>query len=154
LKHPLDAFGFLVPRAERKTIAAATWIGTKFPCRIRHGFAAIRAFIVEPEATALLTAPKEDLIRLVAADFERLMGISPGPRFSTVYYWPQSMPQYVVGHEARRQRIAELAKQCTGLHLVGNSYSGVGIPDCVRTAKETANSITQTSRQNLTVNGS
>jgi len=141
LNHALDAFGFLVPRAERKTIAAATWIATKFPSRIPHGLAALRAFIVEPEATALLNASRDQLVELVVSDFERLMGIKAAPRFSTVYFWPRSMPQYVVGHESCRERIAALASEYPGLHLVGNCYSGVGIPDCVRLAKETAKAV-------------
>jgi protoporphyrinogen/coproporphyrinogen III oxidase len=29
--HPLDGFGFLVPQPERTTVAAGTWINTKFP---------------------------------------------------------------------------------------------------------------------------
>lgn len=141
LNHPLDAFGFLVPRAERRTLAAATWVGTKFPSRLPHGLAALRAFIVEPEASALLTASNDELVALIAADFERLMGFRAQPRFSTVYRWPRSMPQYVVGHEARRETIAALATDTPGLSLVSNCYSGVGIPDCVRIAKETANVI-------------
>jgi len=141
LNHALDAFGFLVPRAERKTIAAATWIGTKFPSRIPYGLSALRAFIVEPEAAGLLHSSKEELVHLVRSDFERLMGITTEPKFSTVYFWPRSMPQYVVGHEARRERIAQHVSGSSGLHLVGNCYSGVGVPDCVRIAKETANLI-------------
>ena len=141
LNHPLDAFGFLVPQRERRTIAAATWTGTKFPSRVPPGAAALRAFIVEPEASVLAEASKEELVRLVQADFERLMGIWAAPRFSTVYKWPLSMPQYAVGHESRRQRIHALAREHSGLFLVGNSYSGVGVPDCVRIAKETANAI-------------
>ncbi len=141
LNHALDAFGFLVPRAERKTIAAATWIDTKFPSRIPSGLSALRAFIVEPEASRLLNSSKEELVRLTAWDFERLMGITATPKFSTVYFWPRSMPQYVVGHEARCHRIAQLVSETKGLYLVGNWYSGVGVPDCVRIAKETANVI-------------
>ena len=141
LNHPLNAFGFLVPRAERQTIAAATWIGTKFPSRLPHGLSAFRAFIVEPEATALLTTSDEELVVRAAADFKQLMAISTEPRFSTVYRWPRSMPQYVVGHDARRERIETLVKEHSGLHLVGNAYSGVGIPDCIRIAKQTANAI-------------
>jgi oxygen-dependent protoporphyrinogen oxidase len=45
------------------------------------------------------------------------------------------MPQYVVGHEARRKRIAVLVEDEPGLYLVGNAYEGVGIPDCIRLAK-------------------
>jgi len=45
------------------------------------------------------------------------------------------MPQYIVGHGARRQRLSALVKQEPGLYLVGNAYEGVGIPDCIRLAK-------------------
>jgi len=51
------------------------------------------------------------------------------------------MPQYVLGHAQRRTRIAALTREITRLHLVGNAYDGVGIPDCVRLAKDTANRI-------------
>ena len=44
------------------------------------------------------------------------------------------------------QRIAEiqdLAAAVPGLHLAGNAYSGIGIPDCVRTGKHAAEKILQ-----------
>lgn len=141
LAHPLDAFGFLVPGAERNTIAACTCIGVKFPSRIPHGQSAYRSFIVEPEATTLLSAPPEEVIGRVAADLKRLAGIDSPARLSNVHYWPSSMPQYVLGHEARRKRIVDLEAECPNLYLVGNWFSGVGIPDCVKMAKETAKRI-------------
>lgn len=145
LNHPLDAFGFLVPRAERRTIAAATWVGTKFPSRLPPSLAALRGFIVEPEATSLLNASKDQLVALVANDFKRLMGVDGPPRLSIVHAWPHSMPQYIVGHQARTQRLSALTTQLPNLYLVGNYFSGVGIPDCVRMAKETAKNISQAS---------
>jgi len=42
------------------------------------------------------------------------------------------MAQYVIGHQARVARIRELTP--SGLHLVGNGYDGVGIPDVVAQA--------------------
>jgi oxygen-dependent protoporphyrinogen oxidase len=139
--HPLDGFGFLVPQAERRTIAAATWVSTKFPSRIRSDLVALRAFIVAEKAAQLLDAPEPDLIALVRSDFAYFMGMEIAPRFSTVHAWPKSMPQYVVGHAKRLRRIAESLQELPGLHLTGNAYDGVGIPDCVRLAKETAKQI-------------
>ncbi len=139
--HPLNGFGFLVPRAERQTISAATWIGNKFPFRIPAHLAAIRAFIVDPEASRLLNASEEAILQLVSADFQRLMNIRSAPLFASVHRWPASMPQYVVGHRQRCLRIAGLLQQFQFLHLTGNAYEGVGIPDCVRLAKETANHV-------------
>ena len=141
LGHALNGFGFLVPRRERRTIAAATWVGTKFPSRVPSHLAALRGFIVEPEATSLLTAPPQEIAQLVHRDFERFMQIRSAPLSSSIYFWPRSMPQYLVGHAQRWLRIAAAARELQRLHLVGNAYQGVGISDCVRLAKETAKQI-------------
>lgn len=141
ISHPLHGFGFLVPRAERKTIAAVTWIHRKFPSRIPPALAALRAFIVDPEASRLLPNSRDFLIQLVRSDFERLLAIEAEPLFSHLYSWPASMPQYVVGHEARRKGIMALLEDTPRLSLVGNAFDGVGIPDCVRLARQAASGI-------------
>ena len=141
VSHPMGGFGFLVPRAERRVISAATWVGSKFPSRVPGELAAVRGFIVDPQAAQLLGTPKKVVVQLVREEFERLMGIAADPLFSAVHFWPDSMPQYVLGHEARRANIKGLLRGLGGLHLVGNAYEGVGIPDCVRLAKETAKRI-------------
>ena len=141
LGHPLDGFGFLVSRQERKTLAAATWVNVKFPSRIPPHMAALRGFIVGAEAVSLRDAPDAVVLDLARNDFSRWMGISGTPLFSTVHRWPESMPQYVVGHLQRCERIGELLGQYPGLHVIGNAYHGVGIPDSVRTAREIAKRI-------------
>ena len=139
--HPLDGFGFLVPEAERRTVTAATWVSTKFPLRIRPDLVALRAFIVAERAEQLADAPEQQLIELVRSDFAQFMGVESAPRFFTIHRWPQSMPQYIVGHAERLRKIAAALDGLPGLHLAGNAYHGVGIPDCVRLAKETAKQI-------------
>jgi oxygen-dependent protoporphyrinogen oxidase len=139
--HPLDGFGFLVPRRERKIISACTWVNTKFPSRAAPGWALLRAFIVGREAEELMAAGDEDLSEMVAAEFKRLMGTCSRAWLTSVHRWPRSMPQYVVGHEARTFRIEEQLSEHKGLHLVGNAYDGVGIPDCVRLARSVSQRI-------------
>jgi oxygen-dependent protoporphyrinogen oxidase len=141
LNHPLDGFGFLVPRREQQTMAAATWVNTKFPARIADGMAALRAFMVGPAAEAMAQMERAQIVATVRRDFERLMGFEAAPVFDTVNAWPKSMPQYVVGHEARVQRLSASLKPHAGLHLTGNYLDGVGIPDCVRRAKDVAKQI-------------
>jgi protoporphyrinogen/coproporphyrinogen III oxidase len=144
MNHPLDGFGFLVPRSERHHVAAATWISTKFPSRTPNHRAALRAFIVGADAVELQTDSDEHLVEIVRDEFKRLMGLHAEPIRQVVNRWPRSMPQYVVGHADRCNRIRELVTNLAGLYLAGNAYSGVGIPDCVRLGKETANQITVT----------
>jgi oxygen-dependent protoporphyrinogen oxidase len=141
LRRALNGFGFLVPPAERRNVAAATWVTTKFPSRAPPQTALLRAFIVGQEAEQLLDTDREIVVELVRAELERLMGIDQPPRFASVSIWPRSMPQYIVGHAPRRWRIAQLLDGCPGLSLIGNAYDGVGLPDCVQMAKQTAKRI-------------
>jgi oxygen-dependent protoporphyrinogen oxidase len=138
---PLNGFGFLVPRAERNTLSAATWVSTKFPSRIPPNLAGLRGFVVGDQAQQLMRTPDSDVIELVCADYRRIMGIQARPLLSTVHRWPRSMPQYLVGHPQRKESIARALSDCPGLFLVGNAYDGVGIPDCVRLGEEMANHI-------------
>jgi oxygen-dependent protoporphyrinogen oxidase len=141
LGHPLDGFGFLVPRGERKTLAAATWVNTKWPVRTPPNLAAIRGFIVGRRAVELASATEEEILTLVREDLRSFMGVTAQPLFHTFYRWPSSMPQYVVGHGARVKNIFQHLANYPGLFLAGNSYDGVGIPDCLRHARHTAQHI-------------
>jgi oxygen-dependent protoporphyrinogen oxidase len=143
--HPLNGFGFLVPRKERKTIAAATWINSKFPSRIAPDLIGIRAFIVDPEATRERQTPPAELTAKCLRDLERLMGIRQKPIYSAVTSWPNSMPQYVVGHGTRVEAIEGLVENHPGLHLASNYLGGVGIPDCIERAQSIARRIAEAS---------
>jgi oxygen-dependent protoporphyrinogen oxidase len=51
------------------------------------------------------------------------------------------MAQYTVGHGARMKQLEEVLLQAPGLHLAGNAYTGIGVPDCIRMGKEAAGRI-------------
>ena len=51
------------------------------------------------------------------------------------------MAQYTVGHRDRVAQIEARAAALPGLHLAGNAYTGIGIPDCVRMGKQAAERI-------------
>jgi oxygen-dependent protoporphyrinogen oxidase len=70
------------------------------------------------------------------------MGISAQPELQRIIPWPESMPQYTVGHLQKVKIIEKMLGDFPGLHVTGNAYNGVGIPDCVRMAKEVAQRVT------------
>jgi oxygen-dependent protoporphyrinogen oxidase len=130
--HPLNGFGFLVPKRERKLLLAATWVNTKFNHRAAADSVLIRCFTGE-EGMKLDDAA---LVEAMLAELQEKMGLRATPAFTRINRWPHSMPQYHVGHRALVQRIQ--AALPAGVHLVGNAYSGVGVPDCIRLAKQVA----------------
>ncbi len=136
LRRPLNGFGFLVPRRERRSVMACTWVGTKFAHRVPPDLALLRCFVAgapAPSDSALVNDALEDL--------KRIMGIDATPVFSRVFRWPNSMAQYTVGHQERIREIEARLEKWPGLHLAGNGYHGIGIPDCVRLAKQSAERI-------------
>lgn len=139
--HPFDGFGFLIPQQERTTVAAGTWINTKFPSRIASGQVAVRSFIVGDEAARLATAGDEDIISRTQDDLRRWMGVETPPSKTIVVRWPLSMPQYTVGHALRVKQLQGALEARRGLQLCGNAYAGVGIPDCIRSARQAAEAV-------------
>jgi len=131
LRRPLSGYGFLSPRAAGGAIVAGTWTSNKFPGRAPTGATLVRFFIGRAGAERTLEQPDDVLIHLARSEMSRIAGVSATPALARVFRWPQSMPQYVVGHRARLDRIAQLLVRHPGLSLAGASYSGVGIPDCI-----------------------
>ncbi len=134
--HPLDGFGFVVPRKEPTRILACTWTSTKFTHRARPGTVLLRAFIGGPRRQEFVELDDQSLITLVREELQTIMGISAEPRVARVYRWHRSNPQYDVGHLEHVDSIEALCPH--GLYLTGSAYRGVGIPDCVQQGQATA----------------
>jgi len=131
LGHELKGFGFLVPKREREFLLACTWVHRKFAHRAEPGRALLRAFA--PDAAL----SDDEAVARTRADLRRLMGVTAEPVAVSVSRWPRSMAQYEVGHAARVARIEARAAGHAGLHLIGNAYRGIGIPDCIQLARDT-----------------
>jgi oxygen-dependent protoporphyrinogen oxidase len=127
----ITGFGFLVPKVERRRMAACTYVKTKFDHRVPPAKALLRCFL----GGAAIDVPEEDLIRDVLAELKDLVGLTAMPMFTRVTRWTGAMAQYGLGHRARVAEMRELAGKHPGLHLAGNAYEGIGIPDCIRGAK-------------------
>lgn len=136
---PVDGFGFVVPKTEKRSVLAASFISNKFDNRGDADELAVRAFVggmLQPE---LLNKSDDELISIVCDDLEYYLGVKSQPLTQDVTRFPASMPQYNIGHSARVQEImSTVTRKMPGVFLAGNSYYGVGIPDCVVTAGRAA----------------
>jgi oxygen-dependent protoporphyrinogen oxidase len=139
--HPLDAFGFVVPQIENRRIIAASFASLKFPGRAPTNQVLIRVFIggaLQPELTDL---QDDELRKLAQEELSALLGITGQPTMTDIARWPNSMPQYHVGHLDRVARIEQLAARHPRLALAGNAYHGVGIPQCIASGESAAEQI-------------
>ncbi len=133
--HPLDGFGFVVPRTENLSFMACTFVHRKFAGRAPAGKALLRAFVGGAFGKDSFERSDSELEAAVLRDLTTILGLRKKPLFSALRRYSKALPQYCVGHEALLGRIASLEARLPGLVLTGSSYRGTGIPDCVGEAR-------------------
>jgi protoporphyrinogen/coproporphyrinogen III oxidase len=138
IAHPLNAFGFVVPAIENRRILSASFSSVKFPGRAPDGKVLIRVFLGGALQAEMLNLPDDELQRIACEELANLLGIRGEPCLSKIFRWPSAMPQYHLGHLQRLKRIDDRIAQLLGLALAGNAFSGVGIPQCIRSGETAA----------------
>ncbi|MFZ3072254.1 MAG: protoporphyrinogen oxidase [Thermodesulfobacteriota bacterium] len=141
IAHPLDGFGFIVPKIEKRKLMAATWSSIKWEGRAPEDSVLIRCFIGGAKNEELVSLNDKEMTDVVRSELKEIMGIDAEPLFVRVFRWIKAMPQYTIGHETRVLKIEELAGKHSGLYLTGSAFKGIGISDTVREGEVTAKKV-------------
>ena len=68
-----------------------------------------------------------------------IMGVTLAPEMIQVFRHENAIPQYNLGHLDLVDNIEKQAKvNSTNLYITGNAYRGIGINDCISSAKDLA----------------
>jgi len=139
---PLRGFGFIVPRVEGRRINAATYSSIKWSYRAPDDTIMVRVFVGGGHHEELVhELDDEGMVRMVLEELDTVLGLKASPRFSKVYRWYKGMPKYTVGHLEQIAVLDRMLATHPGLHLIGCSYKGIGIGDCVHEAQIAAEKI-------------
>jgi len=136
--HPLDGFGFVVPRSENLRLIACSFSSVKFPGRAPEDKVLLRAFL---DGRTTEGAGPARLERIVRDELRDILGITAAPLFARTYVYTRAMAQYEVGHLERVAAVDDRLACHAGLALAGNGLKGVGLPDCVRSGEVAAESV-------------
>lgn len=139
--HPLNGSGFVVPRAERTGLLAASWLSSKWPHRAPEGRVLLRTFVGGARDPGALDRSDQELVALSLAALKPLIGVRGQPLFTRVYRWMRANAQHEVGHLARMAAIDRALLRHPGLFVTGSGFRGVGIPDCIADARRTARAV-------------
>ncbi len=141
LRFPPKGFGFLVPRKEGLSILGCLWDSSIFPNRAPQGKVLLRAMVGGDREPHLALESPEKLVEMVRKDLAITMGISAPPLLIQIFQHEKGIPQYVVGHSARLEKIENHLQELPGLFLNSNAYRGIGLNDCVSNSKATARQV-------------
>jgi oxygen-dependent protoporphyrinogen oxidase len=134
-------FGFLSPEGEDCQLLAGTFADQKFDGRVPPGGKSVRAYFGGTRADALIPCSDEEIAATASLELEKVLGTLPEAAVTIVRRWPDALPQYEVGHGERMAQLQQRVDAIGALHLLGNGYRGVGLPDLVRDGRAAARSL-------------
>lgn len=128
--------GMLVPRSEGRLVKAATFVSRKWPHRDRGDHVLVRASVGRIDDARWRDLDERDLVARVDAEVRWATGIGTPAPDAVVTRWDRGLPQYLVGHLGRVERLR--AGLPAGLHVAGAAYDGIGVSPCVASAERAA----------------
>ncbi|SMB97867.1 protoporphyrinogen oxidase [Hymenobacter roseosalivarius DSM 11622] len=138
--HPLDGFGALHPKVEQPYAAGSIWTSSIFPDRAPADQVLFTTFVGGSQYAAQAGQLADEQKAAVHTELSRFYGIKSDPLWQHQYYWPRAIPQFDANIVAAHVAADSLTAQ--GIEAVANWRAGVGVPDCVRYARQVAEKIT------------
>lgn len=131
MRHAPSVSSLMIPRRACRRIDAVLWRPERAPA----GHTLLRVFF-GGAAPAMLDLDDDALVQAVREELADLLQITDPPVAHCIFRWPQGFPQADVGHLALIDRIEDALPATVA--LAGNSYRGIGVPDCVRQGRDAA----------------
>jgi len=141
VRHPLDGLGVLTPTVERRNVLGFLFSSTLFAGRAPDDRVLLTAYVGGARQPELAQSPREELIDLVRAEAEDLLGAHGVPVFDSVRYWRHGLPQPDLGHTERMKSLHDLESEFPGLAITGNYVAGVSTAACIDAAVAAAERI-------------
>ncbi len=138
VRHPLDAFGLVIPHVEHRRILAVSFLSRKFEGRSPEGTVQLRTFVGGAMQPEQLDQDDESLMGMVLEELQDIFGVEGEPLFRCVTRYDRAMPQYHVGHLDLVADIEQREAGHVGFALAGNAYRGVGMPDSIHSGEQAA----------------
>ncbi len=136
-----QGFGVLVPARERRRVLGVIFVSSAYPFRAPGGGTLLTTLVGGAHGAEWAALPDPELVELVRAELATMLHVTRPPDLVRIVRWPQAIPQYEVGHQARMDAIATTLRSHPRLLLAGNAFRGPGIADCVRESLALAESI-------------
>lgn len=134
-------FGFLVPPSENRPILGVIFDSCCFPSNGKTVLTVMMggAWFKERFGTA---PSNKELFGIATVQVAEILKIDKKPTTGRVHVLHKCIPQYVVGHQSRVERIREyISQKQLPLVLCGAAYDGVGVNDVIYSARNAVKEI-------------
>jgi protoporphyrinogen/coproporphyrinogen III oxidase len=131
-------FGIVVPKKEQRQCLAISLTSEKYKGRCAEDLVLVRVFMGGAVRPELIELRDDELLAIARSEVKSLLGVSSLPRWQSLIRWNEAMPQYLIGHTQLIQQTRSALGEDATLKLIGNGLEGVGIPQCIKLARQAA----------------
>lgn len=131
----LDGTGYVIAKGEGNALTACSWMHKKWPHMAPENKALLRVYIGSAFVPDLLTESDETIADFALRELRKIQHVG-SPIFTRVERHVDTMPQYEVGHKQYVRAFEETLSSLDGVEACGAILHGVGLPDCVDSAKQ------------------
>jgi len=135
-----NAFGYLVPSAEKNKILGNLFDASVFPNRAPENAFSIRTMLGGGKDPEIINFTDEEVYNLILEENRQTLGIDYGADIKNIIRWKEAIPVYGMRHWKLIEKIEEFTKN-SGLFVTGNAFYGVSMNDCVTSAIKLADKI-------------
>ncbi|MCT4778634.1 protoporphyrinogen oxidase, partial [Exiguobacterium aquaticum] len=131
----LDGTGYVIAKGEGNALTACSWMHKKWPHIAPENKALLRVYIGSAFVRDLLTESDDTIADFALRELRKIQHVGT-PIFTRVERHVDTMPQYEVGHKQYVRAFEETMSSLDGVEACGAILHGVGLPDCVDSAKQ------------------
>jgi protoporphyrinogen/coproporphyrinogen III oxidase len=143
ISHPLDGFGFLIPRKEKLPLLGSIWASSLFPERAPEGQVLFSNFIGGAHQPEVCAWSPDKIEQQVLHNLQQVFKTSAPlqPTFHQTMVYQGAIPQYTLGHCQRIQTIETALVNHPNLQICGNYLHGIALNECVKSGLRAAENI-------------
>ncbi len=140
--HPLDGFGALIPKVEKRNCLGTLFTSSLFADRAPAGHVTLTSYIGGMRAPEFALKPKDEIRKLIMADLRALLGVTGEPVWEHVKQWEKAIPQYEVGFGRFKDFMDEFEKMHGGIMFAGHYRDGISLSDSILAGFKVADQVT------------
>jgi len=132
VRHPIEGFGFLVPRDAKLSLLGCLFMSELFPGRAPEGRQLLHCMLGGVRWPEAADVSDDLLVERAIADVDRVLGLRGAPEKLGVGRWVRAIPQPGPDHRARVDFAqARLADPSPAVALAGAYVAGVSVADAL-----------------------
>lgn len=132
VRHPLDAFGVLVPRSEGRRVLGVLFPSSVFPDCAPAGKVQLACFVGGARDLTGGRLPDDALRGVVDRELGDLLGAEGRPGREWIARWPRAIPQYNHGHGRFLAAMDAAEAEQPGLRFAGCFRGGISLMSTLR----------------------